>query len=178
MKAVLFTLLLLPVHVTSLLAQHSIKHAEVSHEIHPKHWRVAGLIGHTLIPSAQEHVFIPSWGLDLEYWPRQTLGIGLHSDVEIEQFIIIEGPEEEAIERVTPIVCTLDLLWKPWKGLVFVLGPGIEFEEDQQFTLLRTGIEYEVEIGHHFDIAPAIMYDDRLDGYHTWSIMLGVGKRF
>jgi hypothetical protein len=149
-----------------------------SHRSFP-HFRVAALIGHTLIPEehAGKNFVIPSWGLDLEYWFGPYWGLGLHNDLEIETFVILNGAEGD-LERRYPLVTTLDLLYKPWKGLVLQFGPGIEFEPSENFALLRVGIEYEFELTHHWDIAPTFFYDTRLSEYQTWSLALGVGKRF
>ncbi len=144
-------------------------------------FRIAALIGHTLIPEehAGENFFIPSWGLDVEYWPHHKWGIGIHSDLEIETFVIFRNNEEQSeLERFSPLVSTLDILYKPWKGLVLQLGPGIELEKSENFKLFRVGIEYEFEIHNHWDIAPTLYYDSRFDAYHTWSVALGIGKRF
>ena len=148
---------------------------------HMPPFRVALLIGHTLIPEehAGENFFIPSWGLDLEYWMNKKWGLGMHSDLEIETFVIVQDNGDlKGLERVSPLVLTLDALFKPWKGLVFQLGPGIEIEKSESYPLLRAGVEYEIEIGRYWDIAPTVFYDTRLDGYHTWSFAFGVGKRF
>lgn len=143
------------------------------------HFRAAIVLGHTLIPvgSSQDHVFIPSWGLDAEYWPSSGWGLGLHADVEIESFIILTGAGEE-VERINPLVLTLDALHRLPSGLVFLLGPGIELEQSQAYALVRLGLEYEIELPHHYDLAPTVFYDRRFDGYTTWSVGLGVGKRF
>lgn len=185
-KLILMVIILIPIY---LLGQHNqvtndseqIKgHSSEEHEEF-KHLRAAILIGHTLIPEkhANENFFIPSWGFDLEYWANEKWGIGLHSDLEIETFIIIKNQtEEEEIERITPLVLTLDALFKPWKGLVFQIGPGLEIEKEENYTLLRAGLEYEIEMPDHWDISPTVFYDTRFDEYHTWSIALGIGKRF
>ena len=86
--------------------------------------------------------------------------------------------DQEELERISPLVVTLDALYKPWRGLVLQIGPGIEFEKNENYPLLRAGIEYEFELNHHWDIAPTVFYDTRFSEYHTWSIALGVGKRF
>ncbi len=143
--------------------------------------RIAALIGHTLIPEehAGENFFIPSWGLDIEYWFSNKLGVGIHSDLEMETFVILRSNEEQTeLERLSPLVSTLDVLYKPWKGLVLQLGPGLEFERSENFPLFRMGIEYEFEIHNHWDISPTAFYDTRFGEYHTWSIALGIGKQF
>jgi hypothetical protein len=146
---------------------------------HEGPWRVAAIIGHTLIPArhSAERVLIPSWGLDLEYWFHERWGFGLHSDIEIESFLIQRGAEE-LVERQYPLIITADLLWKPWKGLVFQFGPGIELEQSEDLWVIRTGVEYEIELGQHWDLAPVFFYDTRLEAYDSWTLGLGVGYRF
>lgn len=149
------------------------------HQAFPHH-RVALLIGHTHVPANAEGkgMLIPSWGLDYEYWFNATWGLGLHTDLELQTFII-EHSGEELLERDYPLVLTVDALYKPWKGLVIQLGPGYEIERNENFYLVRFGLEYEIELGQqHWDVCPSVFYDTRFDAYDTWSIALGVGKRF
>ncbi|MGB2128303.1 MAG: hypothetical protein ACPHXR_02385 [Flavicella sp.] len=40
---------------------------------------------------------------------------------------------------------------------VLVLGGGIEFDKTENLTLFRTGLEYEIEIGNGWDVAPTIL---------------------
>ena len=148
------------------------------HNVFP-HFRGAVFISHTFIPSIAkgERIAIPSYGLDLEYWFNHDWGLGLHNDLELETFII-EQDHEEFLEREYPLVSTLDLLYRPWKGIVFQIGPGIEIDRNKTFYLLRLGVEYEIELGHHWDLYPTFFYDTREDAYTTISVGLGVGKRF
>ena len=94
------------------------------------------------------------------------------------QFFLIEKGRDEIIEREYPLVLTLDALYKPWKGLVFQLGPGYELEPTENYFLVRFGVEYEFDLPGHWDIAPSFFYDTRDRIYDTWSIALGVGKQF
>ncbi|MCB0628583.1 MAG: hypothetical protein R2824_25715 [Saprospiraceae bacterium] len=181
-KGIFFTLLLSLGFSVASMAQHiEAPPYEGTDEKSHLPFRVAGLIGHTLIPTkhAGENLFIPSWGLDLEYWIHPNWGIGLHNDIEIETFVILYNyGEERNPERVAPLVLTLDALIKPFGGLVVQFGPGIEFEKKENFALFRAGLEYEIEIGNHWDISPTIFYDTRFEEYHTWSFALGIGRRF
>ena len=144
-----------------------------------KNIRLAILIGHTLIKSegSNAYVFVPSWGLDIEYWINNKFAIGLHNDIEVESFIIkTEGHEE--VERVNPIVITLDALYKFDNNIVLGIGPGVELEKGDSYYLLRAGFEYEYEINHKYDINASFFWDHRFDGYNTWTIATGVGRRF
>ena len=57
-------------------------------------------------------------------------------------------------------------------------GPGIELEKEENFYVVRTGLEYELELGSHWDVSPTIFYDSRIDAYDTFSIGIGIGKHF
>lgn len=158
---------------------HSQKRIHDTTDHHFRPFRVAVLIGHTFIPArhSSERLIIPSWGLDLEYWFNSKWGLGLHNDVELQSFLIEKGADE-IVEREYPLVITLDALYKPWKGLVLQLGPGYELERTENYFLVRFGLEYEIDLPGHWDIAPTFFYDTRDRVYDTWSIALGVGKRF
>ena len=171
---------LLIVLACPLFSQHDRASSELQQAEHEfTHWRAALLLGHTFIPAGEStsHLAIPSWGFDLEYWVNPKWGIGLHNDLEIQSFIV-ERENEELLDREYPVVFTIDALFKPWKELVLLIGPGVELEPKENFFLVRFGVEYEFEFGHGWDISPTIFYDTRQDAYDTWSIALGIGKRF
>jgi hypothetical protein len=145
---------------------------------HPS-FRAAIVLGHTFI--SEEHTgettIVPSWGLDLEYWLDHHWGIGMHNDLELETFIIRVQDEEE-LERIFPVVITIEGFYK-WKNkLVLQMGPGIELEKTQNYYLFRLGIEYEFTFGEHWDLSPTIFYDSRFDSYDTWTLGLCVGRHF
>lgn len=144
-----------------------------------KHFRVAFLVGNTFVPlrHSAERLIIPSYGLDLEYWFNHKWGIGLHNDLELQNFVIERG-EDEILERDFPLVLTLDALWHPWKGLSFQAGPGIELEKNENFLLFRVGVEYLFFLPGGWDLGPYFFYDTRDKVYDTWSLGLGVAKHF
>lgn len=168
---------------TGLVAQHQPIAEHPAPDEDPAdfpHHRIALLLGHTHVPANAEGdgMLIPSWGLDYEYWFNPRWGLGLHTDLELQTFLI-DRSGEDLLERDYPLVLTLDALYKPWKGLVIQLGPGYELERNENFYLVRVGLEYEIEMGHrNWDLSPSVFYDTRIDAYDSWSIALGVGKRF
>lgn len=156
------------------------KHAK-THQPADSHFRTSLVLSHTLIPvevnGKVENLYIPSWGLDLEYWFSHKWGIGLHNDVELETFEI-QTQDFEIIERLYPVVLTLDVLWKPWRELVLLTGPGIEIERGRNLQVFRFGTEYEISIAKNWDIAPSFYYDMRMKAYDTWSLGIGIGRIF
>jgi hypothetical protein len=174
----IFTLLLCS---TLAMGQHMYEShsAAADHENFPP-FRIAAMIGHTIVPEGADpdRNIIPSWGLDLEWWFNHQWAIGVHSDLEIHSYLVEHENHEMELERDFPLVVTLDGLVKVWKGLTIQAGPGFEFEPEEHFFLMRAGLEYEFEIGNHWDIAPTVFYDTRFDAFDTWTVGLSVGKKF
>lgn len=148
-----------------------------------KHNRVSIVMGHTHIPKGVPSVanggsiIVPSWGLNYEYWFSQKWALGMHNDMEIATYII-EDNTGGTIERSRPIIVSLLGIYNPWKGLEFLAGFGREFEKHHNFWVYRFGIEYELGIGHHWDIAPALTFDIKENLYDSWTLGLVIGKRF
>ena len=178
LKKVVFVLLIL-VTVSQVTAQENHRSSSNSHEESSgKGFRIAAVIGHTYVKNegTDRHLFIPSWGLDIDYWFNHKWGIGLHNDLEIENFIIVEDSGEE-IERVNPLVLTMDALYHIGNGFVINIGPGVELEHNESYLLFRAGLEYEYEFGNDFYMMPTLFYDHRFDGYSTTTIGLGIGYK-
>lgn len=166
----------------NLLAQdHHAEHSKESGSHDFKQARVSLVMYHTYIGTqtseGKDLLIVPSLGLDVEYWFNKQWGIGSHNDLELINFEVERG-ETHTLERETPMLLTLDALWNPWKGLVLLAGPGVEFEREENLFVVRGGLEYEIELKSHWDVAPTVFYDSRKNAYDTFSVGIGVGKRF
>ncbi|HBC02708.1 MAG TPA: hypothetical protein DC015_00560 [Aequorivita sp.] len=165
----------------TIAAIHTSTAQEQSDEEHTsgKGLRIAGVIGHTYINSdgTDGNLYIPSWGLDIDYWFNHKWGIGLHNDLEIENFVVVRNDTEEN-ERANPLVFTLDALYEIGNGFVLSIGPGVELEKNESFFLARVGLEYEYDINKNFYIMPTLFHDQRFDGFSTTTVGLGLGHRF
>ena len=148
-----------------------------------KHHRVAIMISHTHIPKGVHSVhtnaglIVPSWGFNYEYWFNTKWALGMHNAMDITTYII-EDENGEDLVRERPIIVSLVGIYNPWKGLELVMGAGREVEESNKFWVYRIGLEYEIEIGAHWDIAPGLIFDIKEDIYSSWSVGMSVGKRF
>ncbi|MBK9013494.1 MAG: hypothetical protein IPM82_05100 [Saprospiraceae bacterium] len=92
------------------------------HEETPfKKFRIAVVMGHTAVPHGEKpaHLFVPSWGIDAEYWASPNWGLGIHTDMELQSFVA-KLAEGEILEREYPVVATFELLVNPKQ----LPGPG------------------------------------------------------
>jgi len=145
------------------------------------HLRISSGLAHTYLSESTvagtEGLLLPTFMLDVEYWFNHKWGIGLHNDLELFTFEVIEE-DGLFIEREYPVLFTLDALWKPYKNLVLFLGPGIEIEPSENYFVVRVGCEYEVPFSPHWDFSPLIYFDMRDGAYDTLTLGLGVGYSF
>jgi hypothetical protein len=148
-----------------------------------KHHRISTVLGHTHVPLGTPAVanggnlVVASWGLNYEYWFSKKWGLGLHNDVEIASYVI-EDDSGSTIERSRPVIVSLVGIYNPWEGLEFITGFGRELETHHSFWVYRVGVEYEIEFGHHWDLAPAFIVDIKENLYNSFTLAIVIGKRF
>ena len=116
---------------------------------HKKHV-ISASINHTIIFSAVKdginlNIMLPSFGLNYTYFINHQWGIGLHNDIILEEFVVMEcstqrnsnEPEEVGvIERGTPMSSAIMVLDKPVPFLGLMAGAGREFSKHEDFTVI------------------------------------------
>ncbi|MGY5352308.1 hypothetical protein ACXGQW_07065 [Wenyingzhuangia sp. IMCC45533] len=148
------------------------EHEEAKH-------RVALVLGHSYVSLDNNEILsIPTFGLDYEYWLNNHWGIGVFSDIELITNELTPTVDDVRVEREYPIVLTFDVVWNPIEHIEFVVGPGFVFEERKTENIIRLGIEYDLTLGHHWDVAPNVFYDQKLNDGYAVSIGIGIGKSF
>ena len=143
--------------------------------------KLALVFGYTHIPKAfidghsRASVYAPTIGLDYFYQLTDRWGIGAVLDLEFANYTVDYNKED--LERERPVITGILVGYEFAKGWDFLLGPGIEFEKNKDLFILRASTEYEFELGNDWGLFPAINYDFKKE-YSTWSINLGISKRF
>ena len=148
------------------------------------HHRVSLVISHAHIPAANEvngskHIFIAaSIGVNYELWFNSHWAIGLHNDITMQSFNVEKKSDDEVIAREFPVLSTIVAVYKPGKHWNFFAGPGREFEKNESFNVIKTGIEYGIELPKTWEIGFGLDYDIKINGYNTWLIGIGISKNF
>jgi len=175
-KSFLFSLFALLALAAS--AQHGSENptpepADPHHHQHP--FRAAVLLGHGIVPEVGGDgvLFVPTWGLDLDYHLSDRWSLGLHSDVEIENYLI-ELPGGEEVELEMPFISTLDVFYRLNHNILLGGGGGFTLENGEAKSLIRLAVEGEVPMNDRWEWTPTLFLDQRLDGRQVWTFAVGV----
>lgn len=162
-------------NIVNGIAQEVQKHE--THEI--RHHRFAAGVGHAFVPAHEmkNRLIVPTWGFDYEYWFFENFAIGIHSDMELQSYLVSVNHEEH-LERHFPWIVSLVGTYKFWQNATIYLGPGREFEENKHLNVIRAGLEYEFELPGHWDLSPGIFYDRKQSVYDAWGLAILVGHKF
>lgn len=148
------------------------------------HHRVSLIISHAHIPAANEvngskHTFIAaSLGVNYELWFNNHWAVGLHNDITMQSFNVEKKEDNKIIAREFPVLSTLVAVYKPGKHWNFFAGQGREFEKNESFNVIKTGIEYGVELQEKWEIGFGVDYDFKIKGYNSWLVGIGISKIF
>jgi len=162
--------------------EHGNEHENQEHHEF-KNWRIGFGIGHSYLPAGTHAgedakiLVIPTIGLDLQYWLNPKFGLALKNELEIISYVIQHGNENE-IEREYPIISVLVAMYKLKNGPSFYLGGGFEYEMNENFSIAKIGVEYELEIGRHWDVTPEVYYFNKDGKVGGIGIAVTFGKRF
>jgi opacity protein-like surface antigen len=119
---------------------------------------------------------LPSLGIDYTYQFHPRWGIGLHTDLILEEFIVEKQGGEEVIERSYPVAPAFMGIYKASPHWTLLLGAGVEFEPEENFFLNRAGVEYSAELPKDWEVFGSLSYDFKWNGYDTWVVGIGISK--
>ena len=150
----LVVLVLVPYGVQAEEATHREHSSELEH-----HQHAAVFVGNT--QDGSDNGF--SVGVEYEYKISKVLGIG--------------GLVEYAGGDFDSWVIAAPLFLRPYKGLLFILAPGLEFEHSEEEFLFRAGIGYVFEIDGMWSITPQFNVDF-VDSEEKFVYGLAFGRGF
>lgn len=168
---------------------------ENHHQTHKKHI-ISASINHTVIFSAiknnenKNNITLPSFGINYTYAFNHKWGIGLHSDIIIEDFVVKGGFDSGSersgnetnntaiIERGTPVSAALMVVFKPITYLGLLAGVGREFSSHEDFTVIRFGMEAPFHLPNNWEVFGLLTYDINIDAYESLTYGIGIAKAF
>lgn len=176
-KKILIIVLLLFANCLFIQAQ------EIDEETTKKH-AIQFLLGHTQIQeSVNENgnktwISVPSFELNYNYEISEKWSIGLHTDIVIEDFSVeTYSDENTTIKRSSPIAPAVVGSYKFCNHFSALLGFGGEFSKEENFALLRIGLEYSYPFHENWELVSNITNDLKFNAYNSFSIGIGVARK-
>lgn len=136
--------------------------------------------GYTYVPrgSALEEeesdgIFVPSIGLDYKRRVSEKWAITLFTDIELEDYLIIE----KDFNRERAFIAVLGATYEISKSFGVFGGVGYEFEKSNNLWVLRAGLEYGMDLGKRWVFVPSVFFDWK-ESYETYSVSIGFSRKF
>ena len=142
-------------------------------------------IGHAHIGQGVQNgnrktLVLPAWGLTYDRLINEKWKIGLHTDIIVEEFEveIKENDVDITVSRSRPFSSALTVSHELTDFLAASIGIGREFAPEEDFNLIRIGIEPYVELPNNFEVVGTFSVDFRFEAYNAFNLALGIAKRF
>lgn len=154
-----------------------------SQEPKRKH-KVAISIAHAFMQAISETgvtkqtLVIPTVGANYELWLNDRWAAGLHNDISMAAYKIEKSASRKMISRDYPVLTTLVAIYKPGEHWNFFAGPGREFEKNESFYVIKTGVEFGLGLPKSFEVNLGAEFDRKLRGYSSWLVGIGISKLF
>lgn len=143
--------------------------------------QITFVFGYTHIPDAfeegklNESVFVPTIGIDYFRELNEKWFVGVILDLELGNYIV--NFEREELKRESAVIIGALAGYEIAKNLALLVGPALEFEKNRNLFVFRAGAEYRFELENNWGILPSFNYDFK-EEYSTWSINIGIAKKF
>lgn len=145
--------------------------------------RLSLAITHTFVPTAidelgkKKWLSLASWGLDYDREFNSAWGIGLHSDIVIENFQYEDG--DVIKERKSPLALALVGSRKFGEHISVLVGGGFEVSKGEEtLGLIRIGADCGWEIPGDWEVSFSLMTDFKINAYDAFVFGFGIGKKF
>lgn len=118
-------------------------------------------------------LIVPTFGLNYDYFFNARWGLGLHTDILLQQYKVEKHGGHEEILRENPVGLAGMVLFKPNHRWTLMAGYGVEVEKHENFQMIRTGVEYGIALPKHWELGFSLEFDYKIKTYS--SLMFGVG---
>jgi len=141
--------------------------------------RGAIMMANSHVPKAIEGekkvTIIPAWGFDVDYVFHKRWSVALQGDIKLQSFEIEN--KDVILERSYPVALAGVLHFHCKRNWSFYLGPGYEFEQHENFFLVKVGMEYSFEITEDFEIALNLAYENKEEVYDGITFGIAFNKK-
>ena len=113
-------------------------------------------INNSFSDQANNILIIPTFGFNYDYFFNSRWGLGLHTDILLQQYKVEKHGGHEEILRENPVGLAGMVLFKPHHRWVLMAGYGVEVEKHENFQMIRVGAEYGIPLPKHWELGLAL----------------------
>jgi hypothetical protein len=117
-------------------------------------------------------LIVPTFGFNYDYYFNARWGLGIHTDILLQQYKVEKHGSHEEILRENPVGSAGMVLFKPNHRWTRMAGYGVEVEKHENFQMVRTGVEYGIALPKHWELGFSIEFDYKINTHS--SLMFGV----
>ncbi|GMQ29474.1 hypothetical protein [Algoriphagus confluentis] len=141
--------------------------------------RVALITANSHVPQAFEGerkvAVIPAWGFDVDYFFHPRWSVALQADLKLQSFEVER--EGALLERSYPFSLAPVIHYHFKRHWSVFVGPGWEFEKNENLYFWKIGSEYSFEMSETFEIALNLAYERKEEVYDSWTFGIAFNKR-
>ena len=168
-------------HGLSIMAQDDAHDTVVAH--HGSGHKITLVMANSMIHNSLSEqnngiLIVPTFGLNYDYFFNPKWGLGLHTDILLQQFKIEKHGEQGEIVRENPVGIAGMLLFKPHHRWTLMAGYGVELEKHESFQMIRTGVEYGIELPKHWELGFSLEFDYKIKTYSSFMFGIGFSRLF
>ena len=139
----------------------------------------------------RDDIAIPAFGLHYNRRMGKKWGLGIHTELLIEEFEVVDSRgtltelaksknemEEIGLERGKPFSVALMGIYQPHKHLAILVGGGMEFSKNENFALVRIGVDIPIVERNNWEAFGTINYDVNIDAYDSFNFGIGISRWF
>ena len=178
-----FILLIIIVPELGIMAQHEDQVISSGHEDHDpgaghKGHKITLIMGNSLIDNSfsdqsNQILIVPTFGFNYDFFINSKWGLGVHTDILLQQFKVEKHGSHEEIIRENPIGLMGMALFKPHHRWILLAGYGIEIEKHENFQMIKAGVEYGLALPKHWEVGFGLEFNYKIKTSN--SLMFGIG---
>lgn len=103
--------------------------------------------------------------------------MGIHTDIILQEYKIETHGSHEEVVRENPVSISRVIFYKPHHRWKILGGYGVEIEKNENFQLLKLGVEYGIELPKNWELGFTLENDYKINSYYTMLLGLGFTKK-
>ncbi len=154
-------------------------HIYAQEEAETKKHEISIALGHAQVAKGIEQgdkkwLALPTWALDYKFNLNNKWSLSWQNDIILSDFEVESNERKKTFTRTHPLASIAAIGFSPVEWLCVYAGGGAEIAKEENFGVVRIGVEPIWEIRDNWELILSTNYDMKLNAYDSFGIALGV----